>query len=119
MLGHDAHGRALYLCGHRLERPLLAIRVHAQRHRRAGAERCREIAVGRRSGVVATGFARLVGAEPVPADHDVVREVEGRVQALPRDGMIVDDEDSDGAFLPTLRMGIGRQRVLLRKRPLG
>jgi len=33
--------------------------------------------------------------------------------------MIVDDEDSDGAFLSTLRMGIGRQRVLLRKRPLG
>jgi hypothetical protein len=41
------------------------------------------------------------------------------VQALPRVRMIVDDEDSDGALLPSLRMGIGCQRVVLRKRPLG
>ena len=53
------------------------------------------------------------------ADHDdVVRQVQGRVQPFPRDGMVVDDEDADGTLLPGLALAIGRQRVLLRESSL-
>ena len=68
------------------------------------------------------------GLDPTIAAPVAIREVtwvnlfeglvrldsEGRVQPLSRHGVVVDDEDTDGTLLPGLRLGIGRQRVLLR-----
>src|SRR6266700_7397655 len=54
-----------------LERKLLRLRVEADGHRRARAERRGQQVVGRRPGVSAPGGGRLVGGEPVRADRDL------------------------------------------------
>ena len=59
------------------ERPLLAVGVHPQRHRRARPERRAEEVVGRRPLVRPADLRRLVGDEAVLPDGDAGAEAGG------------------------------------------
>src|SRR4029077_19971477 len=65
---------------HPLQRELLAVGVHPQGHRGAGAEGAQQQVVRRRSGVGPADALGLVGEQAVMGRHDLLEEALGRSQ---------------------------------------
>src|SRR5262245_39354898 len=60
--------------GDAIERQGLALRIKAQRHRRAGAETCQQKIIGARAAIEPAGARRLVRQQLMPADTDLLLE---------------------------------------------
>src|SRR5262245_11663081 len=67
---------------HRAQWPLFAFRIHAQRNRRARAQRRAQQLIRRGSGILATQFRAFVGVELVMTGRDrdrVIRRADARL----------------------------------------